>query len=309
VLGGGCEGTELACSEGVGASQFGRAVAKVEQGESYLVVLSGNSGDSGNVELAVSNVTCPDTDLTDQPLPAGFTTVSGPDDHTPACDNQGLTPQPEKTFRFTADESALYRFSASSEDFRPVITVYEGVICGGDYLACNAGQVGATAYPAEVGRFLQAGESVTLVVEGEDGEGQFDFNIEQLPNPGSGGCYDVPDLGSSVSGTVNVDGLHEISTSCGWAGNGLGYYGEHVFKLTVNLPNAVSFCSVDVNFVQMGGVYLLEGGDCSGAELECYDASHQFDFAFGDNGEYLLVVESQDRFGGILDYDIENFCN
>src|SRR5690606_3496011 len=117
---------------GVGDSPYGRAVARVERDETYLVVLSGNSGARGNAQLFVSEVTCPETDVTGQPLPAQFTTVGSPDDHTPPCDRQGITPQPEKTFRFTAEEAGLYRFSASSTAFRPVVTVYRGVICGGD---------------------------------------------------------------------------------------------------------------------------------------------------------------------------------
>lgn len=310
IFEGGCEGSEIACSSGVGASPYGRAIAKVQKDETYLVVFSGNAGDSGEVQLSVDEVTCPGTDLTDQPLPAEFTTVAGPDDHSPPCDVQGITPQPEKTFRFTADEAGLYRFSASSEAFRPVITAYRGVICGGDYLACNAAQVGATAHPAQVGRYLNAGESLTLIVEGENGSGQFTFDIEKLPAAESGGCYDVPPLGSGASGTVSPSSdPNEISTSCGWAGNAFTHYSEIVYGFTVNVPDTFASCTVDVELSGIGGVYLLGSGDCSGPELECYEANHAFTFSLADNGEYLLALENQDPFAGSLSYTITSTCN
>lgn len=308
-----CDGSELACSAGANGGQFGRAVAQVERDETYYIVVSGNSGDSGNVELSVAPVTCPATDLTGQPLPATFSTVGGADDFEVTCDLENATAQPERTFRYTADEATLYRFSARSETIRPVIDVYKGVICGGQHLGCNGGQMGLTAYPAQVTRFLEAGESVTVVVQGREAAGEFEFDVEKIPASASGGCHNPLELTSEVSGTVLAEDTHEVSNSCTWAGSAVDTYGEHVYRFALDIPSGGG-CTVTVNIEggMTGYSYLLAGENCSGPEVECRSSVTEnptaYVFTAADSGEYVLVVENQAQFGQDVDYTITSSC-
>ena len=256
-----------------------------------------------------SSVSCPSADLTGQPLPATLSTVGGPTDHEPRCVGQDISPQPEKTVRYVADSAGLYRFSASSTDFRVVLSLYDGEICGGEYLQCNYGQIGSGAYPAEVTRYLEAGQAVTVVVEGEEAAGTFDLDIEPIDST-AGGCTEPAELGAGTSAVIEWVPTHEVSSSCSWAGNGLGSYPEHVYRFTVNESPASGGCTVSL--VPVNGevrMYVMEGDQCAGPEFDCDDSFDEFVFSNGDNGVYTLVVENAGPFQGDAEYEVTSTCD
>jgi hypothetical protein len=305
----GCDGAELDCNNNAGTSPQGVAIARVEKDQSVVVVVDGNSGDRGSVVLNVQPVTCPTSDVTDQPLPAVLSTVGGVDEHdgvTSGYDCGGAGGL-EKTIRWVAPSAGMYRFSVSSEDFSPALYLYLGAACGGKALQCNRNVIGG--HPAEVARWLEAGQAVTAVVESDGEGGEFTFDVEAVPtNP----CASLPEL-ADVSGVslTTANGSRVLSPSCSVAGNAyVGHYPEHAFRFTVDL-NAVQSCSVNVELEGTGGaVYLLPGTQCAAEEVQCSAAhSVNFDFFGNDtNGEYTLVIENQDPFESAMTYSIINTC-
>ena len=305
-----CEGTELACNNTApGAVPQGLAVAEVVAGEHYWIAVEGANGEAGEVSLTMAPVVCPSADLTGQSLPATISTVGGTTNHDPRCSGQEISPQPEKTIRYVPETAGLYRFSASSSDVRVLLSLYEGAMCGGEYLQCSYGQVGSGAYPAEVTRYLEAGQAVTLVVEGEEGAGEFEVDI-QLLESNTGTCDDIPELGTGQSGTISAaDDANIVSTSCDWAGNSYGSYPEHLYRFTVNQPAGGSSCYVSLEeSTGMVETYVLQGDHCEGSEWECEAATDYHSFSRNDNGVYTLVVESRDPFQGTGTYTISSTC-
>ena len=306
-----CDGTELACNNTApGARPQALAVAEVSSGETYWVAVEGNNGETGEVNLAISPVVCPSADLTGQTLPATISSVGGTTDHEARCSGQDISPQPEKTIRYVPDAAGLYRFTASSSDVRVLLSLYEGAMCGGEYLQCSFGQVGSGAYPAEVTRYLQAGEAVTVIVEGENGAGEFDVDI-QLVEDNVDVCGDIPELGTGVSATIDPGSdANLLSSSCDWAGNSYGSYAEHLYRFTVNQPAGGASCYVSLEDNTGGQIatYVLMGDHCEGSEFECEATNGYHAFSRSDNGVYTLVVENRDPFQGSGTYTISNTC-
>jgi hypothetical protein len=303
-----CDGPELACNNNRGTPQ-GLAVAKVTGGETYWIAVEGNNGETGEVNLAIAPVECPSADLTGQPLPATLSTVGGTTDHEARCTGQEISPQPEKTVRYVADSAGLYRFSASSSDFRVLLSLYDGAMCGGEYLQCSFGQVGSTAYPAEVTRYLEAGQAVTVVVEGENGEGTFELDIEPV-DAVTGGCTQLTELGAGKSGVIDGGSTHELSSSCNWAGNANGFYSEHVYRFTVDQSSNDVSCYVTLES-SSGPIdmYVIAGDDCASPEYECGIPNGYLGFSRSENGVYTLVIENTDSFQGSVEYEVTSTCD
>lgn len=303
-----CRGTELACNNTApGATPQGLAVAKVAAGKTYWVAVEGNNGEKGEVNLAIAPVACPSADLTGQPLPATLSTVGGTTDHEARCTGQSISPQPEKTVRYVPERAGMYRFSASSNDFRVLLSLYDGAMCGGEYLQCSFGQVGASAYPAEVTRYLEAGQAVTLIIEGEDGAGEFELDIQVVDDGGV--CDDIPELGDKQSGTISSSDSHVLSSSCNWAGNSYGAYAEHMYRFTVNQPSGGASCYISLD-ESTGSIetFVLAGDRCEGAEFACEATGNYHAFSRNDNGVYTLVIENRDAFHGQGSYTITSTC-
>jgi len=306
-----CDGTELACNNTApGSIAQGLAVAEVTAGETYWIAVEGNNGETGEVQLAMAPVVCPSADLTGQPLPATFTTVGGTTNHEPRCTGQDVSSQPEKTIRYVPEVTGLYRFSAASSAVRVLLSLYEGSMCGGAYLQCSYGQVGSASYPAEVTRHLEAGQAVTLVIEGEDGAGEFDVDIELLEEEAEL-CEDLPELGTGQSGSIDPGtDLHALSSSCNWAGNGVGSYAEHLYRFTVDEPAGDASCYITLEDSSVPvEMYVLSGDRCEGPEFACEATGGYHSFSRSDNGVYTLVVENTDPFQGTGTYTISSTCD
>jgi hypothetical protein len=305
VLDGDCDGDELACSNVNGTSPQARAVTKLEKDQRVVVVLDGNLGESGDAQLNVTPVSCPSTDVSDQPLPATLSTVGGTNTHQGDC---GGANAPEKAIRYVAKADGLYRFSVMSQDFSPALYVEQGVECGGTLLQCNDNV--ADGYPAEVTRWLAQGEAVTLIVDG--GEGEFTLDAQKLEDPGA--CAALPQLENVTNVLLDDTAPHLLSTSCEWAGNqllddSLHPYPEHVYTFTVDLTTG-SNCSIHVTSDADFQVSLLRGDHCNGPETFCEGALVDYERYFykEDNGVYTLAIENTSAFGTPVTYSITTDC-
>jgi len=306
-----CDGGELACNNTApGGMPQALAVAEVVGGETYWVAVEGNNGETGSIDLSIAPVECPSGDLTGLSLPATVSSVGGTTTHEPRCTNDDLTSQPEKTLRYVPDSAGLYRFTAVSDDsVGTVLSVYDGAMCGGEYQQCNWNVGGSTAYPAEVTRYLEADQAVTIVVEGSTGVAAFDVDIELLDSS-SDSCDNIPDLGASQSSTVASTDPHLVSSSCGWAGNSVGAWPQHLYQFTVNV-SAGNFCDVYLDEESSTAIttYVIEGDPCRGTEFMCDSPDNAYTFGQSDNGVYTLVVENVNSFHGDADYTIINNCD
>jgi hypothetical protein len=305
LLDGACNGDELICSNENSASPQGRVVAKVSKDQQVVVVVDGNLGESGDGVVKVAPVTCPATDLSDQPLPATLSTVEGTNTHEGAC---GGADTPEKAIRYVAQADDLYRFSVTSDDFSPALYVEQGPECGGQLLQCNTNV--QSGYPVEVTRWLTQGEAVTVIVDG--GPGTFSLDVQTVPDTSN--CQQMPALTSLSDAVINQSTPNLLSSSCAWAGNvlpgdGLNPYPEHAYTFTVDLAVAEN-CTVSIVGDQDFQAYLLRGDHCEGAEWQCTDMSlsQAFSFTKNDNGVYTLVIENTHTFGSPLTYSISTSC-
>lgn len=265
-----CDGTELACNDNVDGSAHSEIVASFEEGQQVVVVVDGAAGESGNAVLNINPVECPSADLNGQALPATFSNVAGTNEFTSQCGGQG---NPERTFRFTAEDPGLYSFRAVSSDFSPIMIVEEGPVCGGDRWQCNRGS--AAGVPGEVIRNLEAGQSVTLIVDSNGGTGDFEIDVTNVgqtcPEVELEGGFGVTEHDGNIA-----DFDHRMTTSCAPTG--------YVFNMDLDLFEAATFSwtspgqvgtSSGCNIEYTGGfpaALSLQTGSCNGPEVQCEQA-------------------------------------
>lgn len=307
ILNGDCAGAELVCNNNAGSSPQSEAIVSLQKDQRVIVVVDGYLGAKGDVTVHANRVVCPDSDLTGQPLPATLSTVGGANQHTGACGGAGVR---EKTVRWTAPSAGLYQFSASSTVFAPSLYLERGAMCGGELLQCNANVKGG--YPAQVTRFLDAGQIVSVTVDSADNEGEFSFNIAKLATT----CPGKPAVKAALVNIVLDDstGAKVLSPSCNWAGNqglnGLHPFPEHSYPVHLNLAN-LQLCTYHIDTNAPLRVYLLRGSKCEGAEVQCIDvesSAQDLPFSAKDNGDYVLVIENPDPFGASVTYSLSTDC-
>src|SRR5690606_13335093 len=144
----------------------------VTQGTRVLAVVDGIGGDSGSATLDVSAVTCPAIQLTTALLPVEHSTVGRDVYPMMGCTEDAFG---ARTYRFTAPEDGHYSFVALGRaGFQPSLMLEEGPACGGAVLQCNRAH---DDLRAEVLRSLRAGEHVTIVISGSEGEGTFLLDV------------------------------------------------------------------------------------------------------------------------------------
>jgi len=314
LLAEGC-GAELGCANNGPLSEAqALLVAPVVAGQHYTIVVDGNAAGRGDGTLTIEAVSCPESDVTGQPLPVALTTVGGSDAHDGSEHGFGCDPGAgalERSIRYAIPEEGLYRFSVETAEFSPTLYLYRGAACGGPPISCNSNVI--DGHPATVTRYFDAGEVLTAVVESSAEGGTFSFDVERLA---ARTCPNPPALGSGVTGvslTSNTGGT-ELDPSCEWAGNAVLNYPDHVYTITVdNTP----FTGCDVTLTIDSGLgatlWLLEGGDCRGRELECVDGQDPMGqtlsfFGEDDDGVYTVVVDNTDPFAGTLVYSLQSTC-
>lgn len=276
----GCEGEELACSDNAQSGVSSRLVRRFDAGDQLVVVVDGETGKDGNAVLNVNTVACPNSDLEGEALPGTFTNIAGTNTFSPSC---GTGTGLERAFRYTADDSGLYSFRATSTDFQPIMNLQVGPECGGEDLQCsisNPGQVGG-----EVIRNLQAGDAVTLIVDSAGGTGEFELDVEFLAES----CPADTLAFESLVGTI-TESPHVMTTSCGNIGefsNGMvDFFGAATFGWTSpGQAGTNSGCDIIVTTGFPAAVSLQAGATCSGAEEQCSTSAID-----DETGRYMASV-------------------
>jgi hypothetical protein len=294
-----CDGAELACSADSSEPEV-EIVTFVEEGERVLVVLDGKAGASGDVVLGIEPITCPALDLTEEVLPIELGTQNQ-GDNSAACGGDG---ESDRALRFTPPQDGLYRFSATSDDFAAIVSIEEGPTCGGRVLGC--GYTFRERSPAHVVRELEAGDPVTVFVDG--GSGTFELDIEEISTaascPSDGPAILLDGALPNVAGSFDT-ATHLLTGSCVPTGDfdpttAYEPLVDRSFPLSVNLPPDMS-CQLNIVSTASIVVYLLEGDSCEGPELECAlslaNQSQSLSFTSAQNGDYVLVVEDFDGYG------------
>jgi hypothetical protein len=265
-----CGGAELACSNNVGNQGQSEVVHKFRQGEQALVLVDGSAGDSGQGTLNIAPVTCPEADLEGQTFPLELTTLGSSDDFSSQC---GGVDQEDRAFHWVAPADGLYYFHVTSGSFRPTIALLDGPRCTDRVLGCSPSFDGPRG--AEVVRFLRAGEPVTVVVDGMEGAGLFNLDIGIKEGGTCPAGELVPFLGVVESFTPRT-----LAPSCDTTRHVSSFGAEldtldRAYVLTVpgTSEGCSRHCSVTAETEDEAIVlYLLEGGDCGGAELQCVKA-------------------------------------
>lgn len=285
--------TELSCSNNVGNGLQSEIVRRFEGDDRVVLVVDGNLGDRGDFAFQIDAVVCPELDLTGQPLPAELSTIGGVNEREGRCGGAG---NPERTVRWLAPTAGLYRFSVESDAFDPAIHLETGAQCGGTLVGCGTGN---GSYPAEVTRYLEANEPVSLTIDSTNGEGTFSLDIAASADA----CPSQSDeLGGPQTLEANTSS-HILSASCSPTGStgfgGPGPFVDDSYPLNIDLCPTCA-CVYSITSDAPLTVYVLRGTHCEGEEVECvpstgsgseYEAEIRFSPA--DNGDYVLVVESR----------------
>lgn len=263
-----CGGAELACNNNVGNASQSELVRKFQQGEQALVLVDGAAGDQGQGTLNVQRVACPDSDLEGQSFPLELSTLGFGDDFESDCGGGG---QEDRAYHWVAPADGLYYFRATSESFRPVVSLIDGPRCSDRVLACNAAV--NREYGAEAVRFLRAGQSVSVVVDGVDGAGLFTLDIALRAN------QECPHAELPFASDPVADDFvaPTLSASCAPT-RAIATFGE-LFEVADKVysfemaglpgPSCSGQCNITVTARQSFTLYALEGNDCGGAEAEC----------------------------------------
>ncbi len=265
-----CEGVEFACSAATSLSgEPSEITAQFKADDQYVIVLDGTLGSSGNAVLNINPVTCPPQDVGDgSSLPITQGTAGGTDAHGGDC---GGDTSRERSYRFTPAESGLWRVSAKADvlgDLNPSVYLERGARCGGTLLQCNGHDMGGIGVAASVTRFIEAGESTTVIVDGRDSEGLFELNAEKigdscpLANVGPG---DIVEDINTYSDTM--------TSSCGensetqW-GTEVGPFPDLVFGKNDLSPGGSMSCEVVISAGFPFSLAVMDG-ECTGPERHC----------------------------------------
>lgn len=279
----GCEGSELACSNNVGARRQSELVRKLRAGERALIAVEGHGGENGTGTLSVTRVTCPDADLGERVLPAELSTAGFGDDSQSACGGAG---HEDRAYHWVAPEDGVFAFRARGNGFAPALSLSKGARCADPLVGCNGAERGPDL--AEVARFLRAGQEVSVTVDGKDGSGVFSMEVVKR----SASCPAAP-LPAGLGLPAQQVGPRTLAPSCaavelrGQFG-GLFEMRDKVYGFTA--PKAAQAClvSCEVRLRAAGpmALYVLEGADCGGRELACLTTT----FDAGE-GKHLATLE------------------
>ena len=308
-----CDGSELSCNNNVDVMPQSELVRKFAQGEGALIAVEGFAGDSGQGSLNIKRVSCPDADLEGGAFPLDLTTVSFGDDSSGSCGGDG---QEDRAYHFVAPTDGIYAFSVTAEGFNPVVTVLAGPRCADRELGCNAGASGIGH--AEVVRRLRAGEPVSVIVDGVNGAGSFTIDITER----TATCPEAtlqPDLGVPDQLTTRV-----LAPSCA-AIEGGGMFGgsfdlrdkTYGFDAPTVGTDCFGDCEITLRADEPMVLYVLEGNDCSGAEIACVATTPEgmqhtarLSVPRSDDGviPYTIGVGDVVFDDGTGDFDLSSFC-
>ncbi|MBV1860595.1 MAG: hypothetical protein KUG77_19435 [Nannocystaceae bacterium] len=182
---------------------------------------------------------------------------------------------PEHAFVFTASEDGLYTFDTNGSDFDTVLYVLGGAECGAPELACD--DDGGDSAQSEVTLPLDAGQSVTVVVDGYSSEsGAFVLGVAEETANSCGAQALAGGLPLSVQDTTA--GASAYQGSCGGSGAP-----ERAFSWTA--PQAGTY-TIHTTGSDFDTVLYVRDGSCIGPELECDDDG-------GPNTQSSLTLDLQ----------------
>ncbi len=266
-----CDGNELACNNNVSDdATSSEIVRKIERDTNLVVAVDGFAGDQGEGALNIARVTCPDSDLEGQTFPLALSTSSFGDDLSSSCGGDG---QEDRAYHWIVPSDGLNAFKAVAPGFRPTISVIDGSRCSETELGCS--KSAGFNMRAEVVRRLSAGQEVSIYVDGIDGAGTFELDVEERGTT----CPQNTAPSEGQTQLANY-GPRILAPSCGFPEVSDGIAGiEPLGDVTydVQLPGpgvgCEALCTYSVESSRAFTVYLLENNDCSGAELACEESS------------------------------------
>ena len=274
-----CGGTELDCNQDTAAALTSEIVRKFRAGDEVVVVVDGWSGEQGTAPLDIQRVQCPTIDLEGQPLPHNNSTLGAGDRHGGDCGGNGFA---DKAFHWVPAKDGLYRFTVTSDEFKPAVYVENGPVCGSALLGCNAAAEGS--FGAEVVRQVDAGRPLTIIVDGQDGQGALSLEIQELEAatcPESSSVINMSNCTGAgnvcVSGEILTQRLLSPSCSPAVSPNGVFAPFSHPdMSYTLEIPGIESpgsgNCKVSVEGDGPLVAYILNE-DCGGDELQCVTAT------------------------------------
>ncbi|MBC8068994.1 MAG: hypothetical protein IAG13_11730 [Deltaproteobacteria bacterium] len=177
-----CNGDEIACNDDYQFNQSSALAVALAQDQTVTVVVDADFQQEGDFTLHVGALdgACPDEDI-------GSTVPNSIDGSTVGADNAsagscgGLTGN-DYSYLFTAPEDAFFTFTLSSADFNA--SIYANTPgCGGEELNCSSSFFGGGALAVAN---LVAGETVVVTIDGDDEEGDFTMDVDQIG--GDGDC-------------------------------------------------------------------------------------------------------------------------
>jgi hypothetical protein len=181
--------------------------------------------------------------------------------------------------------------------------------------------VGGFQSAASVVRRLEQAEVVSVIVEGTDGAGSFNLNVEDLASIAA--CPSQAPLDFAlepVVATLSPDDPSVLTASCAVSEqvalpNGRLPLPDHSYPVTVG---GGFQCNVYITTDAPVAVYVLEGLQCGGRELVCQRVTsigteERIDLDLGAlfsdaSFDYVVVVESTDPLTGPASYTLQEVC-
>jgi hypothetical protein len=174
----GCDANGQSCEGSGDGSNNLQTVFSATAGHEQVIISEWEAVVPGDVTLTIDlfdeNAGCGE-DLGSQiPTIVADTTVGSGDEYGGSC---ASNPAPERELHWTAPETGTYRFSLEGSDFDTLLYIRDGG-CGGPELGCNDDTL--TQQWSSLELALDAGQMVSIFVDGNGGAGDFTLEIAQI---------------------------------------------------------------------------------------------------------------------------------
>jgi len=206
-------------------------------------------------------------------------TFGDTDDFSGSCGGAGA---PDAEYTFTAPADGTYTFDTQGSQLDTVVYVLDGE-CMGTELGCNDdGDQSQSVVAVD----LVEGQTVTVVVDGNDGTGlPFELRVQT-------GAFVCPlaDIGNTVPGTISGDTTALFDGSSASCGGQAGRDAHYLFTAP-----ATATYSLETFGSSFESVIYVRDGVCAGGELSCGIEGTLVDLVAGQ--EVTITVDSQFAWG------------